>query len=169
MVSNGWSRVHVPVPPAVAPYTVPGGAGVPPMPSAPPAVPLPTGVPEVVIRSRAELEQLRDDARQELAATEESFRAMWLDPRHRGEGLTGVLNAVLWLLGERPLAPMSNEVEDSPLPVTRSIGREQIHAEDRVFGRAWREERTEWYAGGVLRTLEWSHIQGRDRPISESF
>ncbi|MFG3229910.1 hypothetical protein ACGF07_34695 [Kitasatospora sp. NPDC048194] len=120
----------------------------------------------MVIRSRAELEQLRDDARDELGATEETFRMMWLNPRHRGEGVSGVLNAVLWLLGERQLAPISSELLETPLPATRQIGREQTHAEDRVFGRAWREECTESYAGAVLRTLEWSHIATRDRPIA---
>ncbi|KOV09627.1 hypothetical protein ADK60_40370 [Streptomyces sp. XY431] len=148
------------------PYSPPAGHQVPPRPTAPPPAPLPTGVPEVVIRSRAELEQLRDDARAELEAREETYRVMWLDPRHRGEGMSGVLDAVLWLLGERQLAPISAEVLDSPLPATRQIGREQTHAEDRVFGRAWREECTEWYAGGVLRALEWSHISTRDRPIA---
>ncbi len=163
------SHVQVPVPPPVPPYTVPGGSSVPPRPSTPPAVPPVTGVPEVVIRSRAELEALRDDAEAELAATEETFRLMWLDPRHKGEGLTGILNAVRWLLGERELAPMSNEVEpENRLPATRSIGREQTSAEDRVMrqGRAFMDL-TEWYAGGVLRTLEWSHIEKRPRPISQ--
>ncbi|MFD8706822.1 hypothetical protein ACFV1W_30180 [Kitasatospora sp. NPDC059648] len=180
MSSNGWpnhgrgehqvprldsvSRVSVPVPPPVAPYTVPGGASVPPRPAAAPR-PVPTGVPEVVVRTRAELEALRADAEQELAATEETWRMMWLDPRHRGQALSGILNAVRWLLGEREPAPISSEVDDGPLPATRSIGRERIHAEDRVFGRAW-PELPEWYAAGVLRALEWSFIQERDRPIS---
>ncbi|MFJ9167303.1 hypothetical protein ACIRN5_23370, partial [Lysinibacillus fusiformis] len=115
---------------------------------------------------------LRDDAQAELEATEESFRLMWLDPRHRGEGLTGILNAVRWLLGERPLAPISNEVDPAnPLPAPRSIGSEKIDAEDRVMGRGeYRQTWSEWYAGGVLRTLEWATIthNPRPRPISET-
>jgi len=165
----GPFQVTVPQAPPRPPYSVP--PGTPPRPVSPPAAPataaVPTDVPQGVIRTRAELESLRDDARRLLDTPGPHFELPWLDSRFDHDGISGVLNAVTWLLGERELAPISNDLREQVLPPIREIGRESIRAEDCIYRRKW-TELTEWYGGGVLRTLDWATVEhkgGKPRPI----
>ncbi|MFI9332962.1 hypothetical protein ACIGZJ_36180 [Kitasatospora sp. NPDC052868] len=155
--------MNVPTPPPRPAYTLPPGA--PPPPAVPPAVPAPAvGVPESVIHSREELQQLQGDAEQLLGAEGPHFELAWCDPRHAGACLQGIVDTVRWLLGERPISPISEEPREEPaLPTVREVGRETIRAEDAVNGLAWRHL-PEWYSAGVLRTLEWATKRRPPRP-----
>ncbi|MFB7677871.1 hypothetical protein ACFC26_41375 [Kitasatospora purpeofusca] len=122
-----------------------------------------------MIRSRAELEALRDDARRLLESPGPHYQLAWLDPRYVHDGLSGVLNVVQWLLGERDAAPISGDQREAEELTVRDVGREKIRSEDCVYRRAW-TGLTEWYGGGALRTFEWAtitHAGGKPRPIPQ--
>ncbi|MFD3907824.1 hypothetical protein ACFXOL_11055 [Streptomyces californicus] len=134
----------------------PGGTQ-PPAPSTGPQ-PLPSSV----VRSRAELEKLRDDALAAQPRDPGDARMSWCSP----DGVAGALEAIVhtsrWLLGERERAPITRELYDYPdLPVGRIAGR----ATDAIFED--NSEIPEWYAGGVRRTVEWATNAAKERPIFE--
>ncbi|KAB7833543.1 hypothetical protein [Streptomyces mobaraensis] len=131
----------------------------------PPAQPTPAAqaLPPGVVRSRRELEQLRDDALASQARQPEDVRMMWCSPDGVASALEAIVHTTRWLLGEREWAPISRDVYDYPdLPVGRLVG----HAEAVIFDGRW-PEISEWYAGGVRRTAEWALNAGKERPIHQ--
>ncbi|WP_431684158.1 hypothetical protein [Kitasatospora sp. KL5] len=171
---------HLPPPTPRQPYTVPAGA--PPMPSAPPVYspsePAPRdAVPEGVIRTRAELESLRDDALEMLeAGHNDDFRIMWVaGPHDLREALRGILNAARWLLGETTSMPImderpererrerrgGNDPDENGLPTKGQIFYERRDAEEAEEGFI-RLQR--YYAGGVRKTLSWATYEHEDDP-----
>ena len=120
-------------------------------------------LPERVTRSRAELEQLREDARASQLVDPDEVRMLWVSPDGVASALEAVIDTTRWLLGERDRAPISRELYDYPeLPVAAV----RTNAEDAIYGYRWTEV-GEWYAGGVKRTLEWATSPEADRPIMQ--
>jgi hypothetical protein len=139
----------------------------------PPATSAKTGVPANVIKTREELESLRDDAlRLQRDAGGIHPELPWLPPNSEDEGLRGILNSVRWLLGEIDTFPITDELHVRPvagllpscspgpdgLPTVRQIGREKQGAEDAILRNGHFRLIPEWYAAGTLRTLEWATL-----------
>ncbi|MEU5547175.1 hypothetical protein AB0G85_33165 [Streptomyces sioyaensis] len=120
-------------------------------------------LPASVTRSRGELEKLRDDALASQAREPGDVRMMWCSPDGVASALEAIIHTTRWLLGEREWAPISRTLYDYPdLPVGRIAG----HATDAIFEGRWPEV-SEWYAGGVKRTVEWATSVDKERPIFE--
>ncbi|MCX4462431.1 hypothetical protein OOK58_59165 [Streptomyces sp. NBC_01728] len=130
----------------------------------PPAQPTAAqALPPRVARSRSELEKLRDDARASQPLQPGDVRMIWCSPDGVASALEAIIHTTRWLLGEREWAPISRamyEYPDLPVPLIRT------HAEDAIFGYKWADT-SEWYAGGVKRTVEWATSTDEERPIFE--
>ncbi|WP_329167579.1 hypothetical protein OHB49_45500 (plasmid) [Streptomyces sp. NBC_01717] len=136
-------------------------------PQQPPAQPTQTpaaqALPPRVTRSRSELEKLRDDALASQALQPGDVRMIWCSPDGVASALEAIIHTTRWLLGERQWSPISRELydyPDLPVPLIRT------HAEDAIFGYKWTDT-SEWYAGGVKRTVEWATAATEERPIFE--
>ncbi|WP_431776328.1 hypothetical protein, partial [Streptomyces cucumeris] len=117
-------------------------------------------LPPRVARSRSELEKLRDDALASQSLQPGDVRMIWCSPEGAASALEAIIHTTRWLLGERERAPISRELyayPDLPVPLIRT------HAEDAIFGYKWTET-SEWYAGGVKRTVEWATSAAEERP-----
>jgi hypothetical protein len=137
-----------------------GGSQPPAQPTHAPAA---TTLPPRVIRSRGELEKLRDDALASQSLQPGDVRMIWCSPDGVASALEAIIHTTRWLLGEREWAPISREMyayPDLPVPLIRT------HAEDAIFGYKWTET-SEWYAGGVKRTVVWATSADEERPIFE--
>ncbi|WP_071330938.1 hypothetical protein [Streptomyces sampsonii] len=120
-------------------------------------------LPPRVTRSRNELEKLRDDALASQSLEPGDVRMIWVSPDGVASALEAIVHTTRWLLGEREWAPISRELyqyPDLPVPLIRT------HAEDAIFGYKWADT-SEWYAGGVKRTVEWATSPAEERPIFE--
>ncbi|MDF4254679.1 hypothetical protein [Streptomyces sp. WMMB303] len=121
-------------------------------------------LPEGVTRSRDEVQTLRDDALASLPLDPVEVRVSWCSPRGLASGLEGIIDTTRWLLGEREAAPISVESHPYPRLPVKSV---RLHAQDAVFEHKWPGV-SEWYAGGVKRTVEWAMgFSTAERPISE--
>lgn len=137
-----------------------GGPQPPAQPTHAPAAPT---LPPRVVRSRGELEKLRDDALASQPIEPGDVRMIWVSPEGVASALEAIIHTTRWLLGEREWAPISREMYEYPnLPVPLI----RTHAEDAIFGYKWAET-SEWYAGGVKRTVEWAMSSDVERPIFE--
>jgi hypothetical protein len=155
MTDNAWWRNPAAFPPGWEGTKTP----VPAAESAAPARDLPEGI----IRTRQELEQLRDDAQARQGGDPLYAGTIWCSPAGVPSALEGVLDTTRWLLGERPYAPFSREVSVYPdLPVSQA----RLDAEDCIFEYRWHDV-SEWYAGGVRRTIDWARAAEEERPLFE--
>lgn len=137
-----------------------GGAQPPAQPTHAPAAPT---LPPRVVRSRSELEKLRDDALASQPLEPGDARMIWVSPDGVASALEAIIHTTRWLLGEREWAPISRELYAYPdLPVALI----RTHAEDAIFGYKWADT-SEWYAGGVKRTVQWATSADEERPIFE--
>lgn len=75
--------------------------------------------------------------------------------------MEGIIDTTRWLLGERLYAPFSREIATYPdLPVSQAW----LDAEDCIFEYRWPDV-SEWYAGGVKRTISWARSAEEERPL----
>ncbi|MFE5730244.1 hypothetical protein ACFQ7A_04930 [Streptomyces sp. NPDC056528] len=133
-------------------------------PQPPTQAPAAQTLPPRVVRTRPELERLRDDALASQPLQPGDVRMLWCSPEGVASALEAVVHTTRWLLGEREWAPISRDLYPYPdLPVARV----RLHAEDAIFGYKWHET-SEWYAGGVKRTIEWAtDTTTAERPLYE--
>ncbi|MFJ8855208.1 hypothetical protein [Streptomyces sp. NPDC102437] len=138
--------------------------GGPQPPAQPTQEPAAQDLPPRVARSRSELEKLRDDALASQSLQPGDVRMIWVSPDGVASALEAIIHTTRWLLGEREWAPISRELypyPDLPVPLIRT------HAVDAIYGYKWTDT-SEWYAGGVKRTVDWATAAGtEDRPIFE--
>ncbi|MEV5348947.1 hypothetical protein [Streptomyces achromogenes] len=118
-------------------------------------------LPEGVVRTRRELEQLRDDALARQGRHPLEAGAIWCSPDGVPSALEAVIDTTRWLLGERPYAPFTGEVSRYP---ELAVSQVWLDAEDCIFGHGWPDV-SEWYAGGVKRVIDWARSGEEPRPL----
>ncbi len=134
-----------------------------PIPAPAPSTP---GLPGGVLRTRAELEALRDDAARQFHAGEPARVQLDEDEyevRRPGTFAQGVWAVSACLLGELQSAPISGETHDYPYTV-RQVGREEIHGVDRLEGNDWPDIDRD-YALAVRDTVRWATSAWKNRPV----
>jgi hypothetical protein len=124
--------------------------------SAPAGAALPPGI----TRSRAELQQLRDDALAADSRDPVMVPIAWCSPQGLASALDGITDTTRWLLGEKDRAPISLEPAVYPALPIRGV---RTHAEDALHTSKWPDV-SEWYAGAVKLTVEWA-MGGHERPM----
>lgn len=129
-------------------------SGQPPQQAAP--------LPAAVRRPREDVEKLRDDALGQRNAGAGARVSGYAPFGKEAAVAEGVWAAARWLLGERPGAPISDEVYDYPF-VGRAVGREILRAQDCIERLAW-PDIDEDFAAGVMRALEWATNEHIEQP-----
>ena len=117
-------------------------------------------LPPGITRSRDELRQLRDDALAADPGDPVMVPIAWCSPQGLPSALDGITDTTRWLLGEKERAPISLEPAVYPQLSIRGV---RTHAEDVIFTEKGPDV-SEWYGGGVKRTLEWA-MGGDERPM----
>jgi hypothetical protein len=150
------------------------------MPAAPPP---PAPLPDFIVRSREEVERLRDDAKAEMELGDwgdnlealAAGRRVTVHAAHPQLMAEGVYEMCRWLLGERDDGPITREISSCP-PTQAEVGREVSTAQDvierlsvfRPGGPRWQDPHED-YACGVRNTVRWArNPTGYERPISEA-
>jgi hypothetical protein len=135
------------------------------------SVPATEPMPEGCLRTRAEVEFLRDQAVEELKLGDwMDDQAALIDGRRRLRVMTGhldcnalgILNTCRWVLGETPVAPMSGQSFGYPIPVrdreSEAFVTSTLAYKSEIFlpghDREWKS-RGFSYAEGVHAALAW--------------
>jgi hypothetical protein len=154
-VNSPWTPEPRPPRPPNPPPRRPGpppGFGAPPPPAA--------DEPARVVRSRAEVEHLLDDALATQHDSDPTLPHFVSDPM---QGLAGVIATARWLLAHSQATPITRD----HAPPTRAVwGRERARALDVIDGVGTpRPGITDDYAAFVRRTLDWVGIASASRPL----
>jgi hypothetical protein len=161
MTDDAWWRNPAAFPPGWKGTTSPEPAT--PSPALPEPAPA-SDLPPRVIRTRQQLEELREDAIASQPIDDPLRVQIYPEcsPAGLPSALEGIIDTTRWLLGERLYAPISLEAEPYP---DLSLGKVWTAAEDCIFEYAWHDV-SEWYAGGVQRTITWARSDEESRPLS---